>query len=97
MRAYLFLVMACAVAVAGCGTNTPVPTNNSGGSGGYSHRLTKWRTDIRCPCSTARFYLVRECKKCGAEQMSHPAGRFSDGLLAKECRDEVHRHPWTVD
>lgn len=45
-----------------------------------SHKMTKWRSEIRCPASTERFYNVRECKRCGLEEMYHPAGHFNDGL-----------------
>jgi hypothetical protein len=51
-----------------------------------SHRMTKWQSEIRAPASTARFYSVRRCKKCGHEQMYHAAGRFIDSELKKECR-----------
>lgn len=56
-----------------------VPTPNK------SHRMTKWRTEVRAPCGTPRFYAVRHCTRCGAEQAAHPAGRFSAPRLRAEC------------
>lgn len=51
-----------------------------------SHRMTKWRCEIRSPTGgEGRFYSVRNCTKCGHEQMTHPAGRFSDTELTKAC------------
>lgn len=51
-----------------------------------SHKMTKWRTEVRAPAGAARFYGVRNCKNCGFEQIEHPAGRFMDGELKRECR-----------
>lgn len=50
-----------------------------------SHRMTKWRTEVRCPESTLRFYGVRNCSKCGEEEWSYPAGHFLNGL-ARACK-----------
>lgn len=50
-----------------------------------SHRLTKWKTEIRSPAGTARFYSVRHCKDCDAEEMRHAAGHFGLEQLQKEC------------
>ena len=50
-----------------------------------SHKMTEWYTDVRSPCGTPRFYGVRECKLCGAEQAEHPAGKFSDDELVEPC------------
>lgn len=50
-----------------------------------SHVMTDWRTEIRCPGSTPRFYGVRNCKKCEGEQLQHPAGKFMDGSLKTKC------------
>jgi len=36
---------------------------------------------------TPRFYGVRKCEKCGAEQIQHPAGYFSDDELKGPCYD----------
>lgn len=49
-----------------------------------SHVLTKWRSEIRSPCGTARFYSVRNCSECGAEESQHPAGHFCG--LAYPCK-----------
>ena len=46
-----------------------------------SHIMTEWRTEIRCPGSTPRFYGVRNCKNCGEEELKHPAGHFMEGLI----------------
>lgn len=51
-----------------------------------THRMTTWKTDIRCPASTPRFYRVRHCKKCEIEEMKHPAGHFNRDKLAEECK-----------
>jgi hypothetical protein len=50
-----------------------------------THKMGEWRTEIRCPANTERFYGVRECLNCGLEELSHPAGHFLSGLL-KPCR-----------
>lgn len=50
-----------------------------------SHNMTEWRTEIRTPCNTSRFYGVRNCKECGGEQLSHPAGHFADKWLFDPC------------
>jgi len=50
-----------------------------------SHKLGKSHSEIRCPGSEPRFYGVRECKHCGAEEMRHPAGEFMDELLSRPC------------
>ena len=50
-----------------------------------SHQMSKWRTEIRCPGDEPRFYGVRECLRCGEEELSHPAGHFLEGLL-RECQ-----------
>lgn len=51
-----------------------------------SHRMGKWITDVRAPAGTPRFYGVRQCKGCGAEEIEHAAGQFTDDDLAKPCR-----------
>lgn len=53
-----------------------------------SHVLCEEYIDIRCPGSTPRFYGVRECIKCGAEIVEHPAGLFIDDELFSECIGE---------
>jgi len=53
-----------------------------------SHQMTDFKSEIRCPCETSRFYAVRECKVCGAEEIKHPAGHFFDKELECECRSE---------
>lgn len=50
-----------------------------------SHKMGEWYSDIRAPAGTPRFYSVRKCIVCGAEQISHPAGRFADDDLLDEC------------
>ena len=51
----------------------------------FSHQMTEWRSEIRCPCDEPRFYGVRNCENCGEEELQHPAGHFLDELL-KECK-----------
>lgn len=51
-----------------------------------SHEMGEEYTDVRCPGSTPRHYGVRECKKCGYEQIQHPAGHFMDDELRMKCR-----------
>jgi hypothetical protein len=53
-----------------------------------SHKMTKWGSTILAPCGTARFYSIRECKKCGREQYYAAAGRFIDPELKEECKGE---------
>jgi len=53
-----------------------------------SHEMTEWRTEIRCPCDTPRFYGVRSCKLCNGEELSHPAGHFVDEWLYDPCVPE---------
>lgn len=50
-----------------------------------SHKMTEWRAEIRAPAGTARFYGVRNCAKCGGEEMKHPAGHFIDKWLYDPC------------
>ena len=50
-----------------------------------SHKMSEWRTEIRCPGSEPRFYGVRDCENCGEEELEHAAGHFLEGLLA-ECK-----------
>lgn len=50
-----------------------------------SHKMDEWYTDIRAPAGTPRFYGVRECKACGAEEIQHPAGHFLDDDLKYPC------------
>ena len=49
-----------------------------------SHKMSKWYCDVRAPAGTPRFYSVRECKKCGEEEIKHPAGHFVNELI-KPC------------
>lgn len=51
-----------------------------------SHRMGKAYTDVRAPAGTARFYSVRQCKGCEAEEIAHPAGQFTDDDLVRPCR-----------
>ena len=51
-----------------------------------SHLMGKFYTDVRAPAGTPRFYGVRECKGCGAEEIEHAAGQFTDDDLGKPCR-----------
>lgn len=53
-----------------------------------SHDMTTWKPEIRSPAGTLRFYSVRKCKCCEAEQMFHSAGKFMDNDLLKECKGE---------
>jgi hypothetical protein len=50
-----------------------------------SHEMTPARSEIRAPAGTPRFYGVRNCRRCGAEQAEHPAGRFMDAELRVRC------------
>ena len=50
-----------------------------------THKMSEWRTEVRCPCDTPRFYGVRECELCGEEEMKHPAGHFFNKLL-RPCK-----------
>lgn len=50
-----------------------------------SHVMSEWRTEIRCPSSTPRFYGVRVCRGCGSEEMRHAAGHFLDDLVRPCC------------
>lgn len=52
-----------------------------------SHEMTDWYTKIKAPAGTPRFYACRSCKNCGGEQYHHPAGKFKDSELLKECID----------
>ena len=46
-----------------------------------SHKMTAWRTQVRSPTGgEPRFYGVRNCKKCGEEELEHPAGHFMNRL-----------------
>jgi hypothetical protein len=51
-----------------------------------SHSLTKWGSEVRSPAGEPRFYGVRRCRHCGADELKHPAGHFLDGLLGP-CPD----------
>jgi hypothetical protein len=51
-----------------------------------SHEMARFTSEVRAPAGTPRFYSVRRCKRCGAEQMKHPAGQQSDEALFKKCR-----------
>ena len=48
-----------------------------------SHKMSKWRSEVRCPDGVVVRPDIRECKICGNEEMKHPAGHFLDGLLGK--------------
>jgi len=50
-----------------------------------SHRMGKPFTDVRAPAGTPRFYSVRECQDCGAEEIEHAAGQSTDDDLVKPC------------
>jgi hypothetical protein len=50
-----------------------------------SHRMSKRYSDVRAPAGTPRFYSVRQCKGCGAEEIEHAAGQFTDDALVKPC------------
>lgn len=51
-----------------------------------SHRMGKSFTDVRAPAGTPRFYGVRQCEDCGAEEIEHAAGQFTDDDLVRSCR-----------
>ena len=53
-----------------------------------SHEMTPWRTEPRAPTGgEPRFYGVRECRRCEAEELDHPAGHFDgDGALKRACK-----------
>ena len=51
-----------------------------------SHKMGKVYSEILAPCGTPRFYVVRDCKLCGAGQAEHAAGRFCDPELLKACK-----------
>jgi DnaJ-class molecular chaperone len=53
-----------------------------------THQMTAWRSEIRCPGDTPRFYGVRECVNCGEEEMQHAAGHFLNqlGFPCKEAK-----------
>jgi len=50
-----------------------------------SHDMCDWRTQIMAPAGTERFYAYRQCENCEGEQYHHPAGKFMDSYLEKEC------------
>lgn len=50
-----------------------------------SHRMGEAFTDVRAPAGTPRFYGVRQCEGCGAEEIEHAAGQFTDDDLVKPC------------
>jgi hypothetical protein len=51
-----------------------------------SHVMSKWRTEVRAPAGTPRFYKVRECENCGYEMAEHPAGKFMHYQLKEPCK-----------
>ena len=51
-----------------------------------SHRMGKPFTDVRSPAGTPRFYGVRQCKDCKAEEIHHAAGQFTDDDLGRPCK-----------
>jgi len=50
-----------------------------------SHRMGRSFADVRAPAGTPRFYSVRQCKGCGAEEIEHAAGQFTDDDLVRPC------------
>lgn len=55
-----------------------------------SHKMTEWRTEVRCPGSTPRFYGVRNCTECGEEELEHPAGHFMNDLESRcPCANDL--------
>ncbi|HET7499918.1 MAG TPA: hypothetical protein VFK02_02915 [Kofleriaceae bacterium] len=42
-------------------------------------------SDVRAPAGTPRFYSVCQCKGCGAEEIKHAAGQFTDDDLVTSC------------
>lgn len=51
-----------------------------------SHSMSRWKVEIRCYSSTDRFYSVRHCTRCGHEQATSVAGKFSDRELRVKCK-----------
>ena len=51
-----------------------------------THRMGKTYSDVRAPAGTPRFYSVCQCKGCGAEEIAHAAGQFTDDDLVQACR-----------
>ena len=50
-----------------------------------SHRMGRPYPDVRAPAGTPRFYTVRQCRNCGAEEIEHAAGQITDDALVKRC------------
>lgn len=50
-----------------------------------THRMSKWRAEVRAPAGTPRFYSVRNCRGCGEEEAKHPAGHFVADALRRRC------------
>lgn len=55
-----------------------------------SHQMTEWHLEIRSPGSTPRFYAVRTCEYCGAEEGGHVTGHYMDEELVKKCCGRGH-------
>ena len=60
-----------------------------------SHRMGKWFSDVRSPAGTPRFYGIRQCKDCKAEEIRHAAGQFTDDDLGKPC--QMKKKPEAAD
>ena len=50
-----------------------------------SHDMTEWRGSIVTLINTSRFGQIRECKKCGAEEVITAAGSAMHDELKFEC------------
>jgi len=50
-----------------------------------THKMSEWRVTIRTPCSTSRFYKVRNCQKCELEQGVSAAGEYNEVGLENDC------------
>jgi hypothetical protein len=57
-----------------------------------SHRMGEPFSDVRSPAGTPRFYGVRECLNCGAEDIAHPAGKFTADELVRPCESARCSH-----
>ena len=58
---------------------------------GKGHRMRDAGTRILAPSGTPRFYGIRQCTRCHAEQAEHPAGKFMDDALRLPCKGAAGR------
>lgn len=52
-----------------------------------SHNMTRYRSTIRTPSSTPRFYSVSNCKNCELETGKSVAGEYYEIYLKYKCRE----------